>query len=391
MTIERGNFDEICASDIQELVDVRAQESITLEFKRDLYGQSGGEKRELLKDVSAFANSHGGHLILGVEEKDGAANRIVGTANCNLDGEVLRMEQIIRNGLDPAIVGVRMKAISLDSGRNVIVVRIPRSWNPPHRVVAQGSNRFFARHSSGVHEPTVEELRVLFTQTGSALEQAQQFREERLRMIKSNYGNRPLAGGGRLILHVVPVAAFSGLINLDVELAYRYHQAFRPLGAMGLSPRFNFHGFINERGGDKNHGYTQVFRNGILEATKAGIVSNVEKHGRFVHAPKFGKLIFDVLSSYIFGLRDVGVPAPLLIMLTLEGVKGARFAVPPSDWDDREPQLPDDVLFIPACTLESFGTELDHHVAIRPAFDTLWNASGYARSTAFNDEGMWKW
>ena len=388
MAIERGNFDDVCDADIRELVEAQVAESLRLEFKRSCYGKTDASKRELLKDVSAFANSHGGHLVLGIEEKRGSASNIVGISNIDQDAEILRMEQIIRNGIEPSIAGVRIKSVLLDSDNHVIIIRIPRSWNPPHRVTAQGSNRFYIRHSAGVHEPSVEELRVLFTQAGSALDQARQFRADRLRLIQENYGIRPLVAGGRLLLHIIPVAAFSGMINLDIELVHKQHAAFRPLGGPELLPRFNYHGFVNERGGDQNHGYTQVFRNGILEATKASIVS--EGGGiRFVRGIGLGDHIFEVLSLYIYGLRDVGVPPPLIIMLTLEGIQGARFVVKRNPWDDYEPPIPDDILFLPECVLENFGTELDHHIAIRPAFDALWNASGFSKSFSFDENGRW--
>ena len=76
-------------------------------------------------------------------------------------------------------------------------------------------------------------------------------------------------------------------------------------------------------------------------------------------------------------------------MLTLEGVLGVRYLVTSNLSDDPEPPLPENVLALPECVLEDYGENIDHHRAIRPAFDALWNAIEYPRSMFFNDEGLW--
>lgn len=388
MTIERGEFDALSLADLEELVAAQVPEGLRLEYKRELYGNSDSDKREFLKDVTALANSHGGHLLLGIEESGGVAAQIAGVECADTDSEILRMEQIVRSGVEPAISGIRIKTIVAEQNRNVFVLRIPRSWHPPHRVVAKGLNRFYIRHSAGVHEPSIEELRVLFTQSSTALEQARRFRDERIATVCAGEGSRPLVAGGRLFIHIVPTAASSGMVSLDIEAIHANHVAFRPLGSMGMSPRFNYHGFINERGGDENNGYTQIFRNGCLEATMGGIVR--ERDGRRgIPGQSIEGYIFEVLSPYICGLRDVGVPPPLIVMFTLEGVGGAHYHVRRNTWGDYEPPLPDETLRLPEGFLEDYGEDVDHHRAARPAFDALWNAIGYSESQFFNDDGLW--
>jgi hypothetical protein len=387
VSIEKADFDSIEEKDLQELVDAQVPEGLRIDFKLTNYGKSDSDKRELLKDVSALANSHGGHLIIGIEETGGVATSVFGV-DIDADAEMLRMEQILRNAIEPPISGIRMRSIPLAVGRRVLILRIPRSWNPPHRVTAQGTNRFYIRHSAGVHEPSVEELRALFSQSATALEKARQFRDNRISVVAIGEGQRPLVDGGRLFIHIVPTAAFSGMVHLDLEKIHEMHSAFWPLGSSGMTPRFNFHGFVNERGGDQNHGYTQIFRNGALEATKAGIVGG--RDGRLlIPGLALERDIFERLSPYINGLRDIGVPPPLIIMFTFEGVKGAKYAVMENPWGEDQPPLPDDVLFLPECLLEDYGTPLEYHKAVRPAFDALWNAIGYSKSQYFNEDGLW--
>ncbi len=65
------NFDQISEADLAELIAAGAPESLVLEFKQETYGLDGEGKREFLKDVSAFANSAGGHLVIGMKVDDG--------------------------------------------------------------------------------------------------------------------------------------------------------------------------------------------------------------------------------------------------------------------------------------------------------------------------------
>lgn len=168
MSVELKTLTAINQTDLNDLVLGRTPENIRLEFKRDLYGNNDSSKKELLKDVSAFANSQGGHLIIGIEEQNGIALSVYGATCENPDDEILRMEQAIRSGIEPNIAGIRIRYVALDENTSIphsycFILRIPQSNYPPHRVRANHHNRFYVRRSAGVHEPDIEELRQLFT------------------------------------------------------------------------------------------------------------------------------------------------------------------------------------------------------------------------------------
>ncbi len=71
MSILRAAFDSISESDIDQLVSDGIREGLLIEYKRDMYGNADADKREFLKDLSSFANSSGGHLLIGVDEAQG--------------------------------------------------------------------------------------------------------------------------------------------------------------------------------------------------------------------------------------------------------------------------------------------------------------------------------
>jgi Putative DNA-binding domain len=388
VTIDNLDFDEVAEGDIIELLFGQIPEGLRFDYKRELYGNSDADKREILKDVSGFANAFGGHLIIGVEESAGLPVGIPGIANTNPDEVVLRLEQIIRTGLEPRIQGLRVRAIPLSNGAHCFVLRIPRSWFPPHRVSAQNSNRFWIRNSGGTHEASMDELRSLFTLGADALRRALHFRDERLKIIKSGQSARPLLGDGRLILHIIPLAAVTSPLQVDLKRVYQLHRSFLPISSTGMSPRFNFEGFINERGGDQNYGYTQVFRNGAIEATKASIVRTHEGT-KFIPSGAFEKSIFNILSGYLNGLRDVGIPPPLVVLLTLEAVKGVRYRVKQNIYDIPEPIIEQDLIFLPECLINEYGPDSDYHREIKPAIDALWNAAGFPSANTYSRDGVW--
>lgn len=180
MPIERPDFDNLAEADLDELIYAQVPEGQRIEYKRDTYGSSDGDRREALKDISSFANTFGGTLLVGIATQNGIPVAKVGLPGVDVDSEILRLENLARDAIEPRVLGIRTGAIALTSGERCIVMRIPRSWHPPHRVSAKGHNKYYVRNSNGTHEASVEELRSMFTQSADATERARQFRDRRI-------------------------------------------------------------------------------------------------------------------------------------------------------------------------------------------------------------------
>jgi hypothetical protein len=363
-------------------------EGILFDYKQTTYGRTDADVKEFLKDVSSFANTAGGHLIIGVEEDEGVPIKF-SPLSINPDQELQRLESLARDGLEPRIVGLRMRAIEVTGG-HVIVLRIPKSFNPPHRVSARNTNRIYGRNSAGAYEFSVDELRVVFTSAASTLDRVRAFRAERLARIDAGEAILPLATGrGRLILHLVPLSSFGLRPQIDLDRAYALHEKLRPIDGSGLTPGFNFDGFANiHHGGDgKCWSYTQIFRNGAIEAVMVHAVTDF--HGKpVIPTTSIGMRVFEVLPNYMKALQVLDVPPPIVFMLTLQGIRGAVLGV--STWTLQE-QSPIDraALELPEIIVEQYGSFPDYQRAVRPAFDALWNAGGYSRSRDFNEAGLW--
>jgi hypothetical protein len=305
------------------------------------------------------------------------------------DEDLQRLENLARDGLEPRIVGLRMKAVPLTDGGYGIVLRIPKSWNPPHRVAARNTNRIYGRNSAGAYEYSVDELRVVFNLAASALDHVRAFRAERLARIDSGEAIVPLAVNlGRLVLHLVPLSAFGVGNQIDLEQASVVENLVRPIASLGYSPKINFDGFSNVHYGRDGQcwSYTQIFRNGAIEAVKVRVVSDYNAPNLLIPSKDFGNWIFEVLPTYLTALQRLDVASPIVFMVTLQGVRGARLGL---NALDAPPPIDRAVLELPEILIEQYGTDLDYQRAVRPAFDALWNTAGYARSTYFDSADRW--
>lgn len=391
MSLDKTDFENILLEDLVELVDGKVPEGQRLEYKSALYGDTDGDKLEMLKDVSSFANSLGGHLIIGLREENGIPVSLDGIEIFDLDAEILKIENRISSSIQPRVQNIRIKALALGNDHFCIIIRIPKSWRPPHRVIFQGKNRFHARNSAGVYEPDVEELRVLFNTGLQVQEKIRVFRDERLSLVLAGHGPRELSSTeGRLILHLIPFASLVADIQIDLKKAKELATHFSPIERDGLRPRFNIDGFINLRGTDDNLGYTQVFRNGIIESTFAEI-SFVTGTRRCISSVRFESALLENLTSYIEGLRLLDVPLPLAVVATIEGVNGFEYitSAPQFAIHPIEP-FRQDVVYLPQVVIENYGSVADYHRAVKPMIDALWNAAGYPEAQCFTGEnGLW--
>ncbi|NHO34338.1 AlbA family DNA-binding domain-containing protein [Acetobacter fallax] len=84
-------LNEITIAELQSLIDNQIPESRRLEYKRDLWPRNKEGNKEFLKDISAFANSQGGDLIVGIEEVEGQPNALVGVEVNDTGAETLAL------------------------------------------------------------------------------------------------------------------------------------------------------------------------------------------------------------------------------------------------------------------------------------------------------------
>jgi hypothetical protein len=160
----------------------------------------------------------------------------------DLDAEMQRLHSLLRDSIGPRISGIWMCPVQLSNGR-LLVIRIPKSWNPPHAVLQGQARLIFVRNSAGVHQASVEEMRTLFTAGATLRDEARKFQRERLDEIHSGSGPFSNFGGegGRMVLHIIPFSAFGSENGLEFRRIA--DQTLTPISCSGYNSGYNAEGY----------------------------------------------------------------------------------------------------------------------------------------------------
>lgn len=143
------NMTRINLEYIQNLIDSKIEESITLDYKRELTKNN----KEIAKDISAFANTSGGRIIYGIVEIDSLPNSINWIDN---KGVKERIESVILTNIQPEIKGYDIYSVEnpKNPSQAIFIVDIPESPDAPH----MAKNKYHIRRNL-ISEP-MEDLEV---------------------------------------------------------------------------------------------------------------------------------------------------------------------------------------------------------------------------------------
>jgi len=384
------NIEQITEEDLQALVDNEVVERKRLEYKQSLPGNSDSNKKEFLADVSSFANASGGDIIFGIVEdkKTGIPKSLEGLSGENIDQEILRMDNMIRDGIKPRIPSVSICPIPLQNSRRALIIRIPKSWNSPHRVTYQGHDKFYSRSSNGKYPLDVGELRVAFNLSETIIERIRKFNIERASRILANETPEPFYDSAKIALHLTPIISFSPGQSYDIDKIASHPGNMPPIYAHGWSNRYNLDGFLtySQDQEGKTYSYVQLFRNGIIEAVE-GLLLQVQGDRMLIPSVAYEGELISSLAVYLSILKTLNVEPPIFIFLDLFGVKGYSMAVSKRFFFAKSHTIDRDVLLLPEIIIESY--EVNAEKVLKPSFDTIWNACGFPRSLNYNDAGEW--
>lgn len=125
-------------TDLQNLICNQVEENLHLDYKAaDALMKTDGKKKEISKDVSAFANSDGGIIIYGIKEFSDPAKRHLPELIDPVDRTFISkewLEQVINSNISPRLDGLKIVPISINISSNevVYIVDIPKS-NTAHQ------------------------------------------------------------------------------------------------------------------------------------------------------------------------------------------------------------------------------------------------------------------
>ena len=384
-------------SDIESLVTDKIGEHKTLEYKLQLPGSQTDDKREFLYDVAALANAAGGDIIFGIADERDSSGRATGIPAAaegvnveNISREKQRIEHLVRDGIDPRIPGITFQQIDGFTNGPVLVMRIPKSWISPHMVTFGGVSRFYSRNNAGKYPLNAGEIRSAFLASSAVGERLRQFRLARIAKAIEDDLPIPLSSGLKLLLHLIPLSALdpSNMRDVASETAQKHYVSMTPVSDPGaFNYRYNFDGWLGFASGIS--AYVQLFRSGAIEAGEGALhLFRWTHQSRKLPVSVVENALVAALTRFLSVQKELAVPLPIALMLTLVGVKGFSLIIPQRFSVYSNTPIDRDILQFPEVMVDDYDRPA--HVVLRPVFDALWQSGGFEKSLNYDDNGDWK-
>lgn len=362
----RRPIDDIEEADLAMLVTSNVAEGRSLEFKRDLPGTSDADVKEFLADVTSLANAQGGDAVFGIEEKNGAASRLAGLSLQDADAAILRLENILRDGIEPRLAGVRIRWIQLRSGNGVIVLRAPASLRSPHRVRFKNSGRFYSRNSRGKYEMDTHELRQAFNESEEFPSKLRAFHHRAVLNSKGEEFPFRLANDPGVILSIVPISILrdpqdvpvtpeTAVVPSRISGALSYLHTLE--GVLFRTP-LNIDNSVRSYALTHRHG--RVDAGWIIGGERELQPSKVQK---MVFGQYFRNGIIDLCTASVARLRSFAIEGPWLAFATVLRIHGSRLGI--GDYDLSDAAWQDEVTF-PEIIADDLNKE-----TLRPMFEAF--------------------
>jgi len=379
MIIEKS-LEEISFDDIQQLIDDDVQEGKEIEYKEFLDLDKQKHKETLLGEVTSFANAHGGDLIIGVPDDQGTPQHIGGIPVQNLDSTLERWSNTIRRGADPKLQPslFDIKEFHVENDRYVFIIRITNSWNPLHRVTY--NNRFYDRGPSGKFPLDTDEIRRRMLEAERFADDLREFRDERDAAFESNDTPLPVFDGPKLLLHLVPVSAFSPGQNIDRKTAgvmYKNRPQILSESADsgGFTDSYTVDSVIVHQGGygEELYEYVRTFSSGIIEMYTAWPFEPLNEETTVLDAGMVTDALEATLPTQFRYLKSQDIDPPIYACMSILDAEGYNVD---AGFTRRQRIGLDSPVQLPEVLIESYDAPLDE--VCDQLLEYLYNADGQA-------------
>lgn len=371
-----------------ELIDGGVGESQQLDYKLTFALSNDDDKRSVLADATAMANTSGGIIFFGVEtQRDahgsdtGVPIGLPGLANLNFDVESLKITNTLRDAAEPSLTTqIFVKDIPLANGNKVLALGVSRSYLAPHRAAYKGLNRFYRRSQSGNYQPEVAELRRMFLEQHAWAVEAGAFADLRASGIVGGMSGLVQTAEPVLVVHLLPLGRLDSVFDMKGRKE-ELGKLFMPFKASGFSWEYNLEGvraFAPNRT-ETVWSYCQICRNGVVEfASRSFGEPRTQENPQYIWANEVATVLRTRLPETVARMRSaLKVEPPYLIIIRLLNVDNARLATGKAAFHmnvDHPIEAP--AVVLPPIFVDdpaAFGvTQIDD------ALDVLWQSAGYS-------------
>ncbi len=273
--------------DIDDLINTRQErEGYHLDFKGE-FGNVDKAKKELSKDISAFANTSGGFLIIGVDKH----YKIVGIENKIQNRDIDEwINQILSSNVEPQVFYFDPKVIPIpESEKVIVVIHIPESTKKPHIVTEW--NNYHIRINDSSKSANHNQIRDMFEFSKNRIDEFNDFLKKRNLADEDNpnfgqnknsdklYSEIPKKTGlpkPLVLFSLIPKYPNEEKINLPVAdfktWLDRNSRGYNPYPSMSLfyvgqDIDLKLDGIVLKRTRDKEFtSYFEILNNGFVEA-----------------------------------------------------------------------------------------------------------------------------
>ena len=327
MSIFVKPINEIEFEDVKAFCDEQIEENRRLEYKKAF--SSKDEKKQIAKEISAFANTHGGIILVGVGEKDRKPKLPIDGIDYvkGLNEKVTSIA--LKNIYPPVFPETTVCRFENNHEKAVVVIRVQESDETPHTV--ERTTGIYVRVDSQ-NEPQrarYEEIEWLINRREKAVEN----RERLLRRAEERFDNQPRRKNFKAFqcVSVIPVFPHAPLVALknvsDIAkkskvlvptchfpLTSQYKTAHESI----VYEKYSANAFLN---------YTEINLFGLIFSKQSLWGSDNEKKVNLFEA---AYMVEGMLRFSLNFYEKIGYRGLILISLSLEGIRGGFLTNPSS-------------------------------------------------------------
>ena len=378
-------LEHIGEPDLKALIGT--EEGTRIDFKSELPKSDRDSTNRFLTDICAFANTEGGDIVYGLEEDtQGLGARLHGQ-EINADTEVMRLQSIVGDSIEPRLHGVRFRAIPLQAGGFVVVARVPRSSSGIHRLKRGG--HFVVRESRSNKELDVPGIVSRISDLLGREDRVRDFFARRYSDILTDQYPVPLRPGPKLVVHLVPSRDFLGE-QVDVfRFGLNDVPFLHPLSGLNHYPCTDGRAFWQDYQGSASVS-TLLMHSGVVEGIenldiggsgKISLSFVEESVIDFVRAARAKQRLAEALGH------------PFTTRIALVGTHGMALGAhdPYHQMHPKPVRQLAPVLTLPDTLIEQETQHID--AALHLALTRAWNAWGFEKSQNYqldDDTGLWR-